>query len=306
MGRNTRTPRIWLLGLALLWAGMAVHANPVEQFTSAAGFRPVDVEALESARYYDAERFPDMGASVFMPDADLPGPVRALLLMDSQEGALPHARYLVNYQRIDKAGSPDETQELLDVTRFNLGPAIHADLLNSTAAEHLADVKVFGEGPHVRWRLVMSPRRGMVAGLDDVSRQQVPDQAAAAMDCLGQPCTTLESARGPGGDWQPQGLAELPPSFRRMTAQGAAPASVLEQLLMLLGEDAQRSAPFAADARRLMFVVSIHTDGQEQTATGLARNTLVFDDAIGAHWVRTAQIADMAAQAQSLMQPRKR
>ena len=78
-----------------------------------------------------------------------------------------------------------------------------------------------------------------------------------------------------------------------------------EHLLNLLGEDAQRGVPFAANAQRLVLVVSANPGGQEQMATGLARNALVFDDAVGTHWVRYVEVAGTAAQAHGLNQLRK-
>lgn len=305
MRKNTIQPRTWLLGLALLAASPIVFADPAARFVEAKGFRAIAVETLEGDRYYTASRFPKIQASAFRPDADLPAPVRALLLMDSHEGPLPHARYLVNYQPTSEAASPDKTRDFVEITRFNLGPAVHADLAGSVPAEQLANVKTFGVGPHVRWRFVMSPMRGMTAGLDAASRRQVAQNEAAAMDCLGQPCTTLEPSEGPKGRWKPQGLTQLSPSFKRVAQEGPVPASVVEQLLTALGEDAQRAEVFSTKAERLVFVVSANAGGQEQLTTGLARNALVFDDKIGTHWVRFHQIADLKAEAQTLSQKRK-
>ncbi len=297
--------RAWLLGVAVLAISASASANPAKGFTGAKDFRPVNIEALEGARYYTAVRFPKLGASAFHPDADLPAPTRALLLLDGYEDRLPHVRYLITYQPTSEDASPDDTRDLVEITRFNLGPAVRAELAGSVPAEHLAPVKTFGVGPHVRWRFAMSPMRGMSAGLDAVSRRLVPAQEASAMQCLGQPCTSLEASDGPKGRWKTQAAPELPPSYRRVAQDGPVPASVLEQMLTLLGEDALRPMPFSAQAERLAFVVSVNASGQEQQTTGLARNALVFDDSIGTQWVRLHHIAGTAAQAQSLSQKRK-
>ena len=124
------------------------------------------------------------------------------------------------------------------------------------------------------------------------------------MDCLGRPCTTLESAEGPKGRWKPQKSTPLPPSFKRSTPQGPVPAHVVEQLLAMVGEDAQRGVPFAPNAQRLVFVVSANAGGQDHQTTGLARNGLVFDDAIGTQWLRFDQVAGMAPEAHTLSQKR--
>lgn len=305
MACNTHHPAAALAALALGIAACAAHAQPAERWTGAPGFKALATDTLEGQRYYTPARFPAQGASAFHPDADLPAPVRALLLLEAHEGALPHARYLVSYQPTSTAANPDDTRDFVDITRFNLGPAVRADLAGSVPAEHLAPAKAFGVGPHVRWRVAMSPQRGMAAGLDAVGRKLLPAQEAAAIDCLGRPCTALEPAAGPGGRWKVQPLGKLAPSFARSTAHGPAPASVVEQLLAAMGEDALRSAPFAPDAQRLVFVVSVNAGGQEAQTTALARNALVFDDAVGQQWLRFAQTPGVAAQLHTLAQRRK-
>lgn len=304
MRKNTTT-RAWLLALALVATGSGSLAQSLEHFVGAKGFRAVPLEKLEGNRYYTAARFPAMDTSAFHPDADLPAPVRALLMLDSHEGVLPHARYRVNYQPVSEASAPDNTRYFVEITRFNLGPAVRADLAGSVPAEHLGSAKAFGEGPHVRWRFAMSPQRGMTAGLDAVSRQQLSAKEASAMDCLGQPCTQLASSEGPQGRWKPQRITPLPGSFKRTTPQGPAPADVVEQLLAWMGEDAQRAMPFAPDAQRLVFVIAANAGGQDLQTTGLARNALVFDDAVGTQWLRLQQAAGTPPEAHTLNQRRK-
>lgn len=305
MACNTKNPAMALTALALVVGASCAHAQSSERWIAAPGFQAVAPDRLDGKRYYSAARFPSQGASVFHPDADLAAPVRALLLMDSHEGTLPHVRYLVSYQPTSAAATPDDTHDFVDITRVNLGPAVRTDLVDSVPAEHLAPVKEFGVGPHVRWRFAMSPQRGMTAGLDAVGRKILSDKEAAGMDCLGRPCTALDWAEGPSGSWKAQRLGKLPPSFARGTAHGPAPASVVEHLLAAMGEDALRGAPFAPDAQRLVFVVSVNAGGQESNTTALARNALVFDDAVGTHWLRFAQTAGAAPQMQALQQRRK-
>lgn len=305
MACNTKNPVMALTALALVVAASCAHAQSPERWIAAPGFQAVAPDKLDGKRYDAAARFPSQGASAFHPDADLPAPVRALLLLEAYEGALPHARYLVSYQPTSAAAAPDGTRDLVDITRLNLGPAVRADLVDSVPAEHLAPMKEFGVGPHVRWRFAMSPQRGMTAGLDAVGRKVLSDKEAAGMDCLGRPCTALESAQGPSGRWKARRVDKLPPSFARSTAHGPAPASVVEHLLAAMGEDALRGAPFAPDAQRLVFVVSVNAAGQESQTTALARNALVFDDAVGTHWLRFAQTAGAAPQVRTLLQRRK-
>lgn len=294
-----------LAGLALLSATALANADSFERFVSAKGFQKVESETLEGDRYYTSARFPKQGSSAFHPDADLPAPVRAMLMVDSHDGALPHARYRITYQPTSEPATPDDTRHFVEITRFNLGPAVHAGLVGTVPAEQLADIKAFGVGPHVAWRFAMSPMRGMVAGLDAASRRVVSAKEAANFDCLGQPCARLPSSEGPSGQWKSQRLPTLPPGYARSTKQGIAPASAAEQLLALLGEDAQRAEPYAENMQRLVLVVSANAGGQEKGVTGLARNALVFDDAIGTQWARVQQLVGLPPDAQGLSQKRK-
>lgn len=305
---NGTTPplKAWLTALTLLAMASGASAETAASYVKAQGFAAVQTEKLEGQRYYTVARFPRQSASAFLPDSNLAAPVRAMLLLDSYESPLPHARYLIDYQLSSEAANPDETRSFVEITRINLGPAVRADLASSVPPEHLAPAKEFGIGPHVRWRFAMAPRRGMNAGLEAASRMELAAQQAAALDCLGQACTRLESAQGPKGNWKPQAPTKLPLSFARSTPMGTAPASAVEHLLTLMGEDAQQALPFSASAPRLSFVVSANAGGQETQITGLARNRVVFDDSVGAQWLRLRQIADAPPEAQLLNQPRKK
>ena len=92
MGHHLKKLKACLTGLALLSTVSLATADYRERFVSGKGFQKIQVETLESDRYYSSARFPKRGSSAFHPDADLPAPVRAMLLMDSHEGALPHVR----------------------------------------------------------------------------------------------------------------------------------------------------------------------------------------------------------------------
>ena len=254
-----------VLGVCTLAAGLlacaAGHADPLQRFVEAAGFRAVDVQTLEGDRYYTKARFPKLDASALRADADLAAPVRALLLMDSHEGAIPHARYLVDWQPVTPAAQPDDLRHVVDIVRINLGAA---------------------------------------------SRRVLSDAEAARLDCLGQPCNALNSAEGPAGRWRAQPPQSAPAaSFTRTTPHGPAAAGILEQLVDALGEDAQRGVPFAAQGQRLVFVISSNAGGQEQHVTAVARNALVFDDAVGRQWLRYQQVADQAGRMSTLQEPRR-
>lgn len=295
-----------ILGCVALVSSVAACAAGAEPaFMPGPGYAEVDVDALDGDAYYTTERFPHMGESVFSPDADLAAPVRALLLVESREGVLPHARYRVTYQLTSAADNPYQTRSYVEVTRFNLGPAFRASLVDSVPAEHLAGPEEFGVGPDVSWRFEMLPRQGMTAGIDRASRKELSATEAAAMDCLGVPCNGLASAEGPQGVWTPQDMPSLPVKYRLSIDDSPNPARVVEELLAVMGEDAEQPTGFVAGSPRLVFVVSANADGQDLVTTALARNAVVFDDQIGTMWVRSLQMPGLPVDIGVFMQPRQ-
>lgn len=295
-----------ILGGVVLASSMAACAAAGDAaFMPGPGYAEVDVDALDGEAYYTPARFPDMAGSVFLPDADLAAPVRAMLLVESREGLLPHARYRVTYQLTSAADDPDLTRSYVEVTRFNLGPAFRESLLDSVPAEHLAGPEEFGVGPDVSWRFEMSPMRAMTAGIDRASRKELSVAEAAAMDCLGVPCNGQASADGPQGAWTPQDAPSLPVKYRLSVDESPNPARVVEELLAVMGEDAQQPTGFVAGSPRLVFVVSANAEGQDLMTTALGRNSVVFDDEIGTMWVRSLQMPGLPVDISTFMQPRE-
>lgn len=297
------------LGGALTMMSLSACASDaVGSFASAPGYQEVAVESLDGDDYYSAKRFPGNGASVFMPDADLAAPVRALLLMESREAQLQHARYLVTYDLASDRDDPDITSSQVEITRINLGPAFREDASEGIPAEHLAPLEEFGVGPHVSWRFEMSPMQGMSAQIDNVSRKELSDAQVAKLDCLGAPCAQLESSQGPDGNWVEQEWPAPSGGYLAVTTEGPAPAYVVEQMLTVMGEDAERGTGPADPSRapRFHFVVSVNAGGQDVMTTGLGRNSVVFDDSIGTVWIRSAQHSDMPGEISELQQARSR
>lgn len=297
-----------ILGGALALASFTACAVDTTGFASAPGFAAVDDEHLTGADYYSAERFPSAGASVFRPDADLAAPVRALLLMEAHEGGLPHARYRVTYDLTSDADDPDLTRSQVEITRINLGPVFREDAMQGVPIEHQGPPDAFGVGPHVAWRFEMAPIQGMTSHVVEASRRELTDAEVATLDCLGAPCARLDSPTGPQGDWIAREWPAPSADYHAVTIDGPAPAYVVDQMLTVMGEDAQRGTVRVVPARepRFQFVVSVNAGGQDVMTTGLGRNSVVFDDAIGTVWVRTAQFSDQPGEIGELMQPRSR
>ena len=294
--------------VGLMAAGIvatACAAPDGESWAAAPGFKQVDPDTVESDAYYAPERFPASGTSVFHPDADLAAPVRALLLLDHLEGLLPHARYRVEWHVVEDVETPERLVHQVQIQRFNLGPARHADLAAYVEEEYLAPVESFGEGPNVAWRFTMAPRQGMRAGVEMAARKLLDTAQSAAADCLGTPCLQLPSATGPEAPgWQPREVTSPASAYLAHTDTGPHPARIMEDLIAAIGEEAEM--PVAAEkAPRFVFVISSNVEGQELLSTGLGRDSVVMDDAIGTVWVRWMQVADIPAESALLYQPRR-
>ena len=71
MGHHLKKLKACLTGLALLSTVSLATADYRERFVSGKGFQKIQVETLESDRYYSSARFPKRGSSAFHPDAEL-------------------------------------------------------------------------------------------------------------------------------------------------------------------------------------------------------------------------------------------
>lgn len=299
-----------ILGGALAMVSSAACAGgQTRAFASAPGFSEVADEGLYDDDYYNAERFPSYGESVFMPDAHLVAPVRAMLMMEAQEGPLQHSRYRVTYDLHSDRDDPNDTSAEVEITRINLGEVFREQAMEGIPVEHQGPPEAFGLGPHVSWRFVMSPIQGMSSHVVKVSRKELSDAEAAELDCLGAPCALLGSPEGPEGNWVDREPPEPSVDYRAVTVEGPDPAYVVDQMLtVMMGEDGPRPTGPANPERapRFTFVVSVNAGGQDVMTRGLGRNSTVFDDAIGTVWIRTGQHSDMPGDLSELQQARKR
>lgn len=277
-------------------------------FVQTAGRQTVDTEQLEGDNYYTPQRFPQP-AGVFMPDADLDAITKSILLLESVEPPLPRVRYLVTYNLVSPPDYPDFQQELVEVTRFNMGPRLRLDLADSVPPEHLAPPEAFGVGPHVSWRFALGPVMGMRAALMQASRMELSDARASATTCLGQPCLALEDAQGPAGSWSMPALhGSMPaPAYRSSVDGLPVPARVAQELFTYVAPEGMQAIPYQAKRPRLIFVLSQNVVGQDNMASGLVYDSNVMDHEIGNAWIRYNQAAGMTTpDLQQLLVKRKR
>lgn len=270
-------------------------------FVQAGGHTQIDADTLEGDEYYNSQRF-HSAAGISRPDADLDAITKSILLLESQEKPLLRVRYLVRYNLIAAPEHPDFQHELVEIIRFNLGPAIRQELIASIGAENTAAANEFGVGPHVSWRFVLSSMMGIQATVMRASRMALSDQQAAAFDCLGFSCLSLEDPQGPDGQWITPTLYEpLPAAVYQATQDGlAVPARVAEELLAYAVPEGIQPIPYDAGKPRLELVLSSNVVGQDTSSYGLLYESNVMDTSIGSAWTLRRQVAEMADQAEFL------
>jgi hypothetical protein len=275
-------------------------------FVEAADYTLIDAGSLADQNYYSLQRFPSMGAgSMFSPDSDLDAVTRAVLLLESREAELPHVRYRITYNVESLPDIPEAQQAYIEVTRYNMGPTLRADLLKSIPAEHVANSASFGVGPHVSWRFVMAARMGMLADVERASRKELTQAQAAAADCLGEPCLSLSDAEGPVGKWRPaQPPTVAGPRYARGSGSVDHPARVAQELLAAAAPDGLEPADYKPDSPRMVFVISLNVSGQDEAAMGLLHDAMVMDDAIAEIWTRRQQFAGGPADFAQFFAPR--
>lgn len=190
-----RLPSFAATTFALLTlAGPALAADPVQgaadAFVKAKGFQSQNLENIEGAL---ADLIGGDRDAMIPPGADISPIEKAFLLLDTQETPLPRSRYLLRYNEQVVGGI---TLSLIDIERYNLGPAVRAETIAEFGADQTAEPAAFGIGPHVEWRIVTQPVAKAAALLLAASRREISDSAAAARDCLPRTCLSLTPLDG--------------------------------------------------------------------------------------------------------------
>ena len=261
-----------------------------EAFVGVDGFTKVEPSRLEQG-WYTHSRFPSPAPTTIEPaDAGVNAATKALMLLESQEGPLPHVRYRITY-RLDNA--PDfagYANAYVEVTRFNLGPTIRADVVDSTpGGVPVAPAEAFGVGPSVSWRFVMGWHQSRVADVVYASRRILTPAQTKGMDCLGAPCMALESPNGPAGEWQHAATPSEKPAAYVVQTHGISTAARVSELLYRhasAGQDRIEALSMHAAKPQLTFVISMNIEGQDDSADGLLHQQLLLDDAISDIWTR--------------------
>ena len=165
-------------------------------------WQTLDVEVLQEQIRQELREGDDEPPGLFHADAESSPLGKALRVALYDAPALPHVRYRLRYAlaRVmpEGAGGPLEVS-LVEVARFNLGPARRAELVEMLGEERVAPAEQFGEGPDMVWRLVTRPVMGQVADIAYASRRELPPEDTSL--CLGSPCHLPDSLNVGIRDW---------------------------------------------------------------------------------------------------------
>ncbi len=191
-----------LFSLAAAQPGSAPLAEPafdelLTQFLGLdAGFEALDPDLLEAEI---AAGLPDSG-SVFAPTGALDPFTKAVMVVETLEGRLERSRYQATLRlvNVEYEGVAQPAQYVLvTAERYNIGPVVHAALVEELGADVVAPLEEFGVGPNTSWRFVMQPLQGHAAMLVAASRLELDADEAAAAPCLYGPCLALGWDGGP-------------------------------------------------------------------------------------------------------------
>ena len=270
------------------------------EFVSGPGYEPLDtgiggelvaeLAGEDQAAFREAQR--------------LAPPVQAILLLEAQDGVLPHARYRLRYgaERMpNPPGADPVTVSFIQIDRFNLGPARHAEIARGAGDAAVPPASRFGDGPHVSWRIVSAPIQRVVANLNAVSRAEFADDEAAGARCLDIDCLSLDSAAAAvPHDWQAdEEIAFAVERVFETVRDGAhSPAAVMEMLFAqswLLdgasgdwrGAEPREGVEFA---QPFLDVVIESGLAQEIATEGVLRDGHLMDDELAALWWHVASI----------------
>jgi len=266
-----------------------------EAFMPERDWQARDIESLD-VRLREAHDAHDggesSGDSVFHPDAETGPLVKALLAVVTKEPVLTHARYRLRYAKTrvipEGAGGPLEVS-LVEVARFNLGPARRADLVESLGEEAVAPPAAFGEGPDLAWRLVTRPIQGQAAGIVRAARRELPGEAPA--DCFASSCRDGASLTAEVRNW-PEG-GEITPRLDFAALEVALLDTALERLGVAVAHDQGRPRwqgfewrESVAPGTPFVEVVIERGLGQDEGADLVIHDDHLMDHETRARWYR--------------------
>ena len=262
-----------------------------------AGYEAVDVDELELGLLV---MLPDMG-SVFSPTGALDALTKAVMTIDMQEGRLERSRYQLSVRlvNVEYADSPAPSQYLfVAADRFNIGPVVHAQLVDELGADVVAPVEEFGVGPNVSWNFVMQPLQGHQAMLVAATRKVLTDDEAAWSACLYGLCLSVGWERSPQA-WETvetPAFEELAPMFDLAVGEWELldPEVMAAVVVAAAGFDPLMSEVSGVDRVIAQMVIDKNV-GQDWSVAAVLRQGGLMDDSLEAIWHMAADFGFVEA-----------
>lgn len=259
------------------------------------GYQAVAVAGLESG--LDASL--PASDSVFPASGQLSPLAKAMLLVEAEAGTLPRTRHHLSV-RVENFDAPPPNDPgpvlFVQLDRYNLGPAIRAELVANAGADNVAPEAEFGEGPHVSWRFVMQRLMGHEAALiaagfmqlDGAALEEASPAAGSLADCLGIPCLSTTGGIDEVAVWQEMEAAAPDPSglpYQTLAAGLPSAAALLD-----LATQEPPFDPYGAELfgqGRVVAEFVIETGLAQEAVIDLAfRQGDLPDDSVAAVWQR--------------------
>ena len=285
-----------LVVLAMLPAALAQFGEPLNDaaFDAAvaeflaleAGFEAVDVDNLELGLQV---MLPDTD-SVFSPTGALDALTKAVMVVEMEEGRLERSRYQLSLRlvNVEHAGVPAPSQYLLVAAdRFNIGPVVHAQLVEELGADAVAPVEEFGVGPNVSWSFVMQPVQGHQAMLVAASRKELSDVEAAWSACLYGLCLSVGWESGPQA-WdtvEAPAFEELAPMFDLAVGEWELLNPEVMTAVVIAAADFDPLMSEVSGPERVIAQLVIDKNvGQSWALSAVLRQGDLMDDSLAAIW----------------------
>lgn len=262
-------------------------ASVADSFVTEAGYEAVDLDNLEAL----IEAGLPPSESVFTAAGQLSPLVKAVHALEALDGQLDRTRFMISVAVINVTAPPAADPEpllLVQVDRFNLGPSIHAELVQSVGEDQVAQIHEFGEGPHVSWRLVMQQLMGQESALVAAGRLEIPAEDALNHDCFAGACLQTASLIDELAVWSE--LTDATGSTDS-AADVLTAAGMLAALADMTSFSAyEHEAGFDAyDSPVVVARAVVETNlAQDSGAEGALRIGELRDDSLEAMWARAA------------------
>lgn len=259
-------------------------ATVSEQFVAGDGYKTQDVDALNQT--IEQQLTPINPNSVFLPSGSLSPFVKAILALEANEAELERVRYRLRYGQQMIATPPKASLlpvSFVQIDRFNIGPGIRKELVLDLGPELVAPPAVFGEGPHVSWRLAMHPIQGQQANVMAASRTEISDTGASAESCLGTPCLDTGLAIMNAAPWDETPVPDREQDVTYQTQRNGllTPAAAIDMLTKDFSYEAREGVEISEPFAEAIIEMNLAQDASLHSAL---REGKLMDDSVSAIW----------------------